>query len=78
MYFNWDLLSGLKHPTFDDYQCAGITNLIGDGICDDTLNSLECFYDFGDCCGTAFDKTFCTDCSCHEPVIFETYQGKSM
>ena len=67
--------SGMKHPTYDDYGCTELTALIGDGICDDNVNTNECFYDFGDCCDAASDKTFCTDCACHEPVINETYQG---
>ena len=39
---------------------------IGDGVCDDENNVLECDYDGGDCCDDTADKTYCTVCECIE------------
>ena len=69
-------LTGIKHPTYDEYQCTESAALVGDGICDDKLNKAECFFDYGDCCNPASDRTFCTDCTCHaDELSFGTYQG---
>ena len=45
---------------------------LGDGICDDDLNSEDCFYDEGDCCKnveSAFE--ICTECKCNIPILCE-------
>ena len=39
----------------------------GDGICDDILNTKECHYDDGDCCGANVIRQFCKDCKCRDP-----------
>ena len=46
---------------------------VGDGVCDDNNNKVECGYDDGDCCletceicNGAVDKTYCSDCICHQ------------
>ena len=41
---------------FEDLNCTASTDLIsnasiGDGVCDDELNTEECNFDAGDCCG---------------------------
>ena len=40
---------------------------IGDGSCDDNLNTKTCNYDGGDCClnEKILDLTFCIECFCH-------------
>lgn len=57
-------LSGLRHPSYKDYGCLANIALMGDGICDDDLNSESCFFDKGDCCNPEADKSFCQDCQC--------------
>ena len=49
----------------DDYY----VNWIGDGICDDFINTAECGYDGGDCCGDEVDTDFCNACICHTTNI---------
>lgn len=41
-----------------------IRDQMGDGICDDTNNSILCDFDLGDCCGPDTIKGFCCFCSC--------------
>ena len=44
---------------FDPFlTCPGDSNLIGDGVCDETINTRLCGYDGGDCCPCT-----CSDCS---------------
>ena len=38
-------------PTISGYpECTGTGNWLGDGMCDSSLNNLECGWDGGDCC----------------------------
>jgi len=37
---------------------------IGDGICDDGANNLDCNFDGGDCCGPNVITNFCAECEC--------------
>ena len=46
---------------------------VGDGVCDDNNNKVECGYDDGDCCletceicNGAVDTTYCSDCICYQ------------
>ena len=39
--------------------------IIGDGICDDTLNNDLCFFDGGDCCLQNAITIYCTICFCN-------------
>jgi hypothetical protein len=41
--------------------------VLGDGICDDQQNHLDCGYDGLDCCKTSNDvvTSFCDECKCH-------------
>ena len=34
-------------------DCCPNPNMVGNGICNDETNNLECNYDGGDCCGPA-------------------------
>ena len=40
---------------------------IGNGYCDDDLNTEEFRWDGGDCCGNHMNTAFCTVCECLEP-----------
>ena len=62
----------LNHPHEGEYDIAGPhLRLIGNLICDDWLNKVECNYDAGDCCGpfdlchttkgTIFGTKYCKD-----------------
>ena len=41
-----------------------LLNLVGDGHCDDTVNTFACNYDNGDCCLPNKTTHYCTNCSC--------------
>ena len=41
-----------------------VYNYIGDGICDDIFNIVECNFDGGDCCGSSANTENCTECEC--------------
>ncbi len=43
---------------------------IGDGHCDDELNSEECNFDAGDCCLPIVEATFCYACYCYADNIY--------
>ena len=47
-------------------QCVdGLFNsLVGDGFCNDETNNAGCLFDGGDCCGSCFNKEYCTECQC--------------
>ena len=49
-----------------NYSCP-VWDLVGDNYCDDEANTLECGYDFNDCCKGLSDRSFCTDCFCYIP-----------
>ena len=41
--------------------CGGTLSWIGDGYCDDSLNTLECNFDDGDCCNKVANwADYCT------------------
>ena len=40
-------------------------NWMGDGVCDDETNLLECAFDYGDCCLNEIVDTNCHKCICH-------------
>ena len=55
------------------------TRVIGDGICDDHLNTANCDYDGGDCC-LPYIVDMCDSqiysCICHEDgLIHPTFYG---
>ena len=37
----------------------------GDGLCDDSVNTIACNYDDGDCCGPSIITINCDICKCH-------------
>ncbi len=39
-------------------------NLLGDGVCDDSLNKEITNYDNGDCCDETASKAVCEVCLC--------------
>jgi hypothetical protein len=41
---------------------------IGDGFCNDELNSKECNFDGNDCCQDVVFSNVCTDCTCRHTV----------
>ena len=47
--------------------------MVGDSICNDEANHLECNYDAGDCCGSCIVKQYCSDCQC----LGEDHRGNS-
>ena len=47
---------------------------VGDGICDDITNIIECDYDGGDCCMSDIDTQYCTKCSCHVMLCNSTME----
>ena len=47
------------HPCNYNYEW------IGDGLCDDETNFVECGYDGGDCCGDDVKTNYCNACICH-------------
>ena len=40
--------------------------LVGDAFCDDDLNTLDCHFDGGDCCGSEANLDYCILCECRE------------
>ena len=42
---------------------------VGNMVCDDENNILECEYDHGDCCLHDKDKAHCDLCTCHTFLI---------
>ena len=44
--------------------CFDVNQWVGDGICDDITNIIECDYDGGDCCMSDVITEFCTECLC--------------
>lgn len=50
----------------DDPDTCPYPDWIGDGQCDDEVNTAVCNYDGGDCCGSNPDTSLCTLCSCIE------------
>ena len=48
---------------FQKIDCT-IPQWVGDGYCDDEINTEVCNYDDGDCCGSSIDTTYCFECQC--------------
>ena len=46
---------------------------VGDGVCNDETNHMECNYDGGDCCGDNVNVEHCKKCLClSEGILFYT------
>ena len=41
-----------------------VPDWVGDGFCDDQLNTIDCNFDEGDCCVPNVNTKYCTDCVC--------------
>ena len=41
--------------------------MLGDGMCNDFMNTEDCSWDGGDCCGDHVSTMFCNDCQCLDP-----------
>lgn len=39
--------------------------LVGNGICNDQVNTLDCSFDGNDCCLQVINNLECTECLCH-------------
>ena len=52
-----------QHLIFLKTDCT-IPQWVGDGYCDDVINTELCNYDGGDCCGSSIDTTYCIECQC--------------
>lgn len=64
------------YGTTEDTNGCAVSSWIGDGLCDDEANILECDYDGGDCCGEDVISDYCTSCECIEPVTNSSYCSK--
>ena len=40
--------------------------LVGDGICDDDNNKVDCYFDGGDCCLDDIVISHCSECTCYQ------------
>ena len=52
----------ILYPYLD--PCDYYNDWIGDGLCDDVTNLVECNHDGGDCCGDDVKTTYCEVCEC--------------
>ena len=50
---------------------SSINPLIGDGYCQDGMNSAQCNFDGGDCCGSCVNTDYCTNCSCIGNILVD-------
>ena len=49
----------------------GISNsMIGNGFCEDEINTVGCAFDGFDCCGSNTVADLCSECTCHGNVQF--------
>ena len=54
----------------DHFRNCNYLNWVGNGFCDDPVNTKECQFDGGDCCpintsDTSWNK-YCNDCICKQ------------
>ena len=49
---------------YEDLNCNGPLDLIGNGYCNDQTNNVECNFDGGDCCGSCANMEQCSECQC--------------
>ena len=50
----------------NDTCSLGIHPLVGNGVCDDETNNVECHFDGGDCCGACINTEYCSQCICYD------------
>ena len=78
---------GLCQCLFDEYEvlstesqlnaskCDLFAHAIGDGFCQDEVNTEECNYDGGDCCNPSTAINLCTDCTCKNASLVGKVTG---
>ena len=52
--------------------------LVGNGICNDETNTVNCGFDAFDCCLSNVTDHHCSECSCHSKCIFLSPQGRQL
>ena len=45
------------------------SDALGDGFCNDELNTIECNFDDGDCCLSTVLTNVCKECKCHQKSV---------
>ena len=50
-----------------DLTDCSLKHMVGEGQCDDEVNTPECNYDGGDCCGPNVNCLSYSDCECKDP-----------
>ena len=50
-------------------DCPLSIELIGNGICNDETNTINCGFDGFDCCLSDVTEDNCSECSCHSKCI---------
>ena len=64
------------------FKGCKMTQLVGDGYCNDETNNIHCNFDGGDCCHSYVVKSFCSECKCltgkvggeiHHPFLWDGY-----
>jgi hypothetical protein len=54
----------LEHDFDLAYKCK-FAKYVGDGICNDKLNTVSCNFDGNDCCSNSSNYEHCDKCTCH-------------
>ena len=49
---------------YDKFGPKALKDWIGNGVCDDSINKIECNFDAGDCCGPNVHTEYCHECQC--------------
>ena len=73
-YYNQLLYSLQDLSNKRNTECE-LSFLIGDGVCDDTVNNWKCNFDNGDCCQTIMIKSNCLMCLCYKTLGVSTVEG---
>ena len=56
-----------KQISYGTAHC--VTQLLGDGICDDYQNVPKCAFDNGDCCIEDLVTSSCVECKCYSATL---------
>ena len=60
--------------TTEYIQCPDLS-YVGDGLCDDLTNIVQCSYDGGDCCLDDKKTFYCKDCKCQNETTSSEISG---
>ena len=63
MFWSRDEILKLRSQIFTGGQI-----FVGNGFCDDGLNTAECNFDAGDCCDPSANTDYCTICQCNGTI----------